>query len=411
MEGERKEWFKCPEDIKIHTYCIAGNEMKFLDRFFNSMKEAGCQSLSIMVTKSEDGTWEHLQEIQQNDEYWKDKLILEYKEIKPWRFDVARNESMKLCPADADYLFCIDEDEVLEPGFFPAVQKRIFNLGYIPERVYYRYAWNHLPDGTPDRVFAYDKFCGPKGWTWVGACHEQLVLDPQYASLYGPTVHLDKENIWLHHWPDATKSRGSYLGLLKIRCEENPNDLYSMFYLAREYGFVKQNEEALSWFQKLYYRLSLHGIDDDMMMKPIVCTEIAKLYAQARLVSEAETFFKRGIEADNRLAYCWIEYAQWLVYQGRPEESLKVLRESKKTIQHIEDWRTLPCLESSWKTKQIIADALCWLEQYDAAYAIAKEAKAEIELNSGQENARWQSFYNDFDWIKRRVELRKTHEV
>lgn len=403
MEGERKEWFKCPEDIKIHTYCIAGNEMKFLDRFFNSMKEAGCESLSIMVTKSEDGTWEHLQEIQQNDEYWKDKLILEYKEIKPWRFDVARNESMKLCPADADYLFCIDEDEMLEPGFFPAIQRRIFDLGYIPERIYYRYSWSHHPDGTPDRVFKYDKLHGPKGWKWRAPCHEQLILDPQYASLYGPAVCLDEETIWLHHWPDQTKSRGSYLGLLKIRCEENPNDLYSYFYYARELGFVNQWDEALAWFQKLYYRLNIEGVEDDMFMKPVTATEIAKIYSKIGLKEEAETFFKKGIDLDKRIPSSWVEYAQWLAYQGRPEESLKIIRESKKYRQHIEDWRTLPCLETSWKEKQIVADNLCWLEQYEAASKVIEEAKTEIEMGSEQENARWQGFYSDYEWIMKRT--------
>ena len=36
--------------------------------------------------------------------------------IKPFRFDVARNESLKLVPEDADVLVCTDLDEVFEPG-------------------------------------------------------------------------------------------------------------------------------------------------------------------------------------------------------------------------------------------------------------------------------------------------------
>ena len=37
--------------------------------------------------------------------------------ITPWRFDVARNESLKLVPNDADICICTDLDEVFEKGW------------------------------------------------------------------------------------------------------------------------------------------------------------------------------------------------------------------------------------------------------------------------------------------------------
>ena len=39
---------------------------------------------------------------------------VEVKEINPWRFDVARNESLKLVPDDANILVCTDLDEILD---------------------------------------------------------------------------------------------------------------------------------------------------------------------------------------------------------------------------------------------------------------------------------------------------------
>lgn len=64
----------------------------------------------VLDTGSDDGTFEKLRD---------DKRVtrVEQKIINPWRFDVARNESMKLVPDDANILVCTDFDEVFEPGW------------------------------------------------------------------------------------------------------------------------------------------------------------------------------------------------------------------------------------------------------------------------------------------------------
>ena len=64
----------------------------------------------ILDTGSTDGTYEKLQEDPR-------VTLVKQQEIKPWRFDVARNESMKLIPDDADILVCTDFDELFEPGW------------------------------------------------------------------------------------------------------------------------------------------------------------------------------------------------------------------------------------------------------------------------------------------------------
>lgn len=93
--------------MKICVYAIAKNEIKFLDKWLNSMSEA--DYITVLDTGSTDGTLEFLQ---------KDPRVtkVEQKIITPWRFDVARNESMKLIPDDADVLVCTDPDEYFEPG-------------------------------------------------------------------------------------------------------------------------------------------------------------------------------------------------------------------------------------------------------------------------------------------------------
>ena len=53
------------------------------------------------------------------------------------------------------------------------------------------------------------------------------------------------DNIILNHYPDRTKSRSSYLPLLEISVEEDPNDDRNMHYLGREYMYYGKYNEAI----------------------------------------------------------------------------------------------------------------------------------------------------------------------
>ena len=70
---------------KICVYAIAKNEEKFVERWVNSMKEA--DEIYVLDTGSSDNTVKKLQE---------KGVHVAVKEIKPWRFDAARNMSCLL---------------------------------------------------------------------------------------------------------------------------------------------------------------------------------------------------------------------------------------------------------------------------------------------------------------------------
>ena len=71
---------------------------------------------------------------------YKNKLIVDENAITPWRFDVARNESMKLIPEDSDVLICTDIDERLDPDFRNDLRKIVFEHPNF-NHIFYRYAW------------------------------------------------------------------------------------------------------------------------------------------------------------------------------------------------------------------------------------------------------------------------------
>ena len=77
--------------LKICVYAISKNEEKFVDRWYESMKDA--DEIYVLDTGSTDNTISLLKE---------KGVHVVTKIIKPWRFDVARNESLSLVPDDAD---------------------------------------------------------------------------------------------------------------------------------------------------------------------------------------------------------------------------------------------------------------------------------------------------------------------
>ena len=98
--------------MKITVYAISKNEAKFAARWAKSMSEA--DEIVVLDTGSDDDTVKILTDA---------GVHVESAVIEPWRFDSARNESLKLVPPDTDVCVCTDLDEVFEPGWRAALEK------------------------------------------------------------------------------------------------------------------------------------------------------------------------------------------------------------------------------------------------------------------------------------------------
>lgn len=222
---------------KICVYAICKNEEQFVEKWLASMSEA--DYIVVLDTGSTDNTYELLK----NDPR---VYKVEQKVISPWRFDVARNEGMKLIPNDANILLSTDLDEWLEPGWAQVIRDKWIDGYHV--RGTYKYAWSHTKDGKPGRIFYYDKL-HDKNWYWKAPVHELLhsdIYDDNYT--YSHTLDLFNDNVYLHHYPDTSKSRGTYLPLLKLRAEEDPEDYYGKYYLSHEYhykGYYNESNEVL----------------------------------------------------------------------------------------------------------------------------------------------------------------------
>ena len=184
--------------MKIVVYAISKNEEKFVDRWMDSVSEA--DEVIVLDTGSTDNTVEKLK---------KRGAKVSIKIIEPWRFDVARNESLNLVSKDTDICVCIDLDEVFEKGW-RKVLENIWNNNLT--RIAYNYNWSLDENNKPLVNFYIEKIHNRNDYIWTHPVHEVLkYIGKTYEKKF------TTNDITLNHYPDNQKSRSSYLPLLEAR--------------------------------------------------------------------------------------------------------------------------------------------------------------------------------------------------
>ena len=214
--------------MKVAVYTIALNEEQFVERWYESAKEA--DYLLIADTGSTDRTVELAKSLGIN--------VVEIS-IKPWRFDDARNASLSVLPGDIDYCIALDLDEVLIPGWRAALEA----VPTQTTRPRYKYTWSWKTDGTPGLQYGGDKIHLRHGYRWKHPVHEVLSCD-----------RIEAVENWvgleIHHHPDNTKPRSQYMPLLAQSVKEDPYDDRNAFYYARELFFYGQYAESTNEFKR-----------------------------------------------------------------------------------------------------------------------------------------------------------------
>ena len=271
---------------KICVYAICKNEEKYVDTWYNSVKEA--DKIFVLDTGSSDNTYNLLKD--------KDKVIIKREVISPWRFDTARNSSLDMVDKDTDICVCTDLDEVLEKGWRKKLEE-IWQDNIT--RLRYNYNWKLDENNKPIVNFYTDKIHIRNNYKWTHPVHEVLT----YTN--GNEVFLTTDEITLNHYPDNTKSRSSYLPLLELSVKEDPEDDRNMHYLGREYMYYQKWNECIDTLIK---HLSLKTAT----WKDERCASmrfIARSYRNLNRIEEAKMWLDKAINEAPYLRDPYVEKA------------------------------------------------------------------------------------------------------
>ena len=258
--------------FKICVYAISKNEEKFVKRWYDSVKDA--DEIYVLDTGSTDNTIKLFKDLGVN--------VVE-KKIEPWRFDVARNESLKLVPEDTDICICIDIDEILSDGWREELEsiwsKNINHLKY-------NYNWNHDENGNPLVNFYIEKIHSRDNFEWINPVHEVLKFTGDTEVLF------TTDKITVDHYADTSKSRSSYLPLLELSVKEDPENDRNMHYLGREYMFYGKWNDAIDTLIKHLSLKSATWHDERCASMRF----IARCYKNLNRIDEAKMWLDKAIK-------------------------------------------------------------------------------------------------------------------
>ncbi|MDD3341642.1 MAG: glycosyltransferase [Bacilli bacterium] len=284
------------KQYKVCVYAICKNEEKFVDRWAASMKEA--DAIYVLDTGSTDQTVSKLK---------KAGVHVTQKKIDPWRFDVARNESLTLVPEDTDICICTDLDEVLETGWRKKVEKA---WKKDTTRLRYTFNWSFDEYGKPAVSFYGEKIHNRKDYAWRHPVHEVV------ENITGNEVYVTDDKIVVNHYPDHTKSRGSYLPLLELSVEESPENDRNMHYLGREYMYYQKWNESIDTLLRHLHLKSATWKDERCASMRF----IARDYLHLNRYDEAKMWYEKAIVEAPYLREPWVELGM-LEYELKEYES------------------------------------------------------------------------------------------
>jgi glycosyltransferase involved in cell wall biosynthesis len=339
--------------MKVAVYTIALNEEQFVERWYNSAKDA--DYLLIADTGSTDKTVEIAKSLGIN--------VIDIR-VSPWRFDDARNAALAYIPLDIDYCISLDMDEIITPDWRAVLETALEEEITRPQ---YKHVWSWNDDGSPGLEFNYDHIHARKNYRWRHPVHECLYY-------YGKGQENKKfiEGIETHHHPDSTKSRSQYLPLLQMSVQEDPQNDRNAFYYARELYFYGKFAESAKEFKR---HLSLPRA----VWKPERAASYRYL-AKVEPANAIDWLIKAANEAPNRRE-AWVDLAKTYYEMKQWQESLdaaeKAIAIQEKPLEYL-------CEPFAWGSApyDFAAIAAYNLEDKDKAVEYGEKA---VELNPNDE--------------------------
>jgi glycosyltransferase involved in cell wall biosynthesis len=290
--------------IRVAVYMICKDESRFIERAVKSAAKA--DEIVVCDTGSTDDTLTKLKALNLPN------LKVYSINISPWRFDDARNAALALVDPTIDLCISLDADEVLSDGFIEALQalEGVQPLTQINHSFMTNWTWEQ-PNAAPSitRHF-HERIHSRIGFRWIHPVHEKLVARTAINVLW-------MTDLLMIQYPDASKSRSSYLYMLEQAVLEDPTDWKLWSFMAQEYADRRQ-------YDRVDYALN----------KAAECPNVDQVFiawrrggnALARMkTDEAEMHYMTAAMRAPNLREAWIMLADLYHSQARADDEMFAL--------------------------------------------------------------------------------------
>jgi glycosyltransferase involved in cell wall biosynthesis len=302
--------------MKVAVYAIALNESEFLERWYESAKEADCVLLAD--TGSIDDTVSEAEAL---------GITVYRLKVSPWRFDDAKNTALNLLPFDIDVAVSLDMDEVLLPGWRARLEG-LWSPGI--NIVHHRYRHNGGPWQWHSKIHA------RHGCKWTGAVHETLSWAEDGAESWDAEIYLDE-------WQDTKKNRRGYLDLLLKKIEEGDTDWRTFYFLANEYITSGDVNSAISTRCQSYAYCN-----DGPLTKSYIAKNIALNFVLQEDIESAKVWlgisYKQSQERETlyEIAKLYLSINEFEVAYKAANECLSILDRREGFTYSSEAWGAAP---------------------------------------------------------------------
>lgn len=366
-EVNKLNWDEAKKYLKVAVYAICKDEIVNVEKYINCFSKA--DYLCILDTGSTDGTWEYLQ----NKQKKLPNLIIDQKIISPWRYDEARNASLKLIPKDASICFMADLDEIIKEDNWVDVIKNNW------QPLFQRGAFIYNRRVDPDTGAVIQRFTEyrihSKNWHYRGIVHEQLHDVNGAREFFLDECIQVPITVW--HYP-TNPNREIYVELCERGIEEQPNNWLMHLQLAAEYEVHEMYDKAIDEYKKI--------ILEQDMLSPM---EVGRCYASLGRVlgitgkkEEALRILKKGRTEIPNYGDNYFLAAEITYQMNNYEETFELCKNGLENASE-NQWCTIVARESYYPyflmglSKYYLGDKINGL----AYVAIAREKNMNEETN------------------------------
>jgi len=353
---------------QVGVYSIMKNEKAFALRMLKSVKDA--DFIVVCDTGSDDGTFEMLVEaveervvhhgheedlqlLTSNGETLgatDGEMLVRRVGINPWRFDDAKNLALTLLPEEIDVAISLDADEVMHTkDWYEILTKKIqqdLEKGGAPaDRYHHRFktVWNWADAGAEPHFSEHwhERIHSRSGYRWKLPVHEILVPKDLATERI-----VWMENLEMAQFPDMSKSRSSYLPLLKQSLAEDPTVWKSWTFYASELVKVGEIREAIEALKKA---LTIPDADQAFIHR-----SMSDYYRIVKDYPPAITEMQTAVVLAPQLREFKVYLANLYHELGEREQALQTMALAKSVVD---------------RTYGYLYDPNCWGASFDAFYA------------------------------------------